>query len=227
MKKIILLIAILVVSLTSFGCNNMVAVLVSPTNYEKKIPAEYDLRKEAKRQKILVVVDRAPASGPNKKVMPLLAAMVENFLIKKAKIGKKYILPYEEADPLSNIEGDVLLADPVKIGSDAGADLVLYVLIESYNIRMIDKRRGYFTATMVTRSMLFDVASREILWTADGDGKRVAVKVELETQGRARAIERLNMTTSHCITRCLYNCSKRLFKTADELRSHDELINWQ
>ncbi len=226
MKRIILLIAVLFVSLTSFGCKNTIGVLLTPTNYEKKIPAEYDLRKEAKKRKILVVVDRAPASGPNKKVMPLLAAMVENFLIKKAKINKKYILPYEEVDPLSNIAGDVLVADPVKIGSDAGSDLVLYVLIEGYNIRMIDKR-GYFTATMVTRSMLFDVASREILWTADGNGKRVAVKVDLETQGRARAIERLNMATTHCITRCLYNCSKRLFKTADELISHDELTNWQ
>ncbi len=226
MKKIILLIAVLFVSLMSFGCKNTISVLVSKTNYEKKIPAEYDLPKEAKGRKILVVVDRAPASGPNKKVMPLLAARVENFLIKKAKIKEKYILPYEEVDPLSNIEGDALVADPVKIGSDAGADLVLYVLIERYNIRLIDKR-GYFTATMITRSMLFDVASGEILWTADGDGKRVAVKVELEIQGRARTIERLNMTTSHCITRCLYNCSKALFKTSDELRSHDELINWQ
>ncbi len=226
MKRIILLIAVLFVSLTSFGCKNIIGVLASPTSYEKRIPAEYNLHKEAKKRKILVVVDRAPASGPNKKVMPLLAAMVENFLIKKAKINKKYILPYEEVDPLRNIEGDVLVADPVKIGSDAGADLVLYILIESYNIRVIDKR-GYFTATMVTRSMLFDVASGGILWTADGDGKRVTVKVNLETQGRARTIERLNMTMSHCITRCLYNCSKRLFKTADEIRLHDELINWQ
>ena len=226
MKRIVLLIAILVVSFTSFGCKNLIGVLGSPTNYEKKIPAEYNLPKQGKDRKILVVVDRAPASGPNKRVMPLLAAMVENFLVKKAKINKKNILPYEKVDPLSNISGDVLAADPVKMGSDAGADVVLYVLIESYNIRMIDKR-GYYTATMITRSMLFDVASREILWTKDGDGKRVAVKVNIETQGQDRTVERINMTTSHCITRYLYNSPKRLFKTADELRSHDELINWE
>ena len=162
MKRILFLIAALYVSLMSVGCKNTIGVLASPTNYEKKIPAEYNLRKEAKKRKILVVVDRAPASGPNKKVMPLLAGMIEEFLVKKAKINKKYILPYEEVDPLSTVEGNMLAADPVKIGSDAGAELVLYVLIESYNIRVIDKRRGYFGAAIVTRSMLFDVASGAI-----------------------------------------------------------------
>lgn len=226
MKRIILLIAALFLLLTSLGCNNFIAILASETNYEKKIPAEYNLPKEAKKRSVLVVVDRAPASGPNKRVMPLLAAMVEKYLIKKAKINEEYILPYEEVDPLAGIGGDVFAADPVKIGSDAGADVVLYVLIEDYEIRMIDKR-GYFAGSMVTRSMLFDVASGEILWAGDGDGKLVSVKVDHETTGRDAAIERLNMTTGHCITRYLYNCSKRLFKTADEMRSHDELINWE
>lgn len=226
MKRIIFLIAALFVSLTSIGCKNLIGVIASPTNYEKKIPAEYNLPKEAKNRSILVVVDRAPASGPNKKVMPLLAGMVEKFLIKKAKIKEKYVLPYEEVDPLGSISGEVLAADPVKIGSDAGTELVLYILIEDYEMRLIDKR-GYFTGRLATRSMLFDVASGAILWTADGDGKRVVAKVNLETQGRDRAIERLNMTTSHCITRHLYDCSKRLFKTADEVRSHDELTNWE
>lgn len=202
-----------------FGGCEVIGVLASPTHHEKKIPAQYKLKKRAK-ERILVFVDKAPASGAKASVQQNLSDMIDTFLVKKVGINSKYVISYKEISKFKAENKDFAKLSPVQVGDALDVGLVLYVLIENYNLHKIADH-DYYNGFLFTRSVLFDVSTPGVLWPLDGDGEAVKAVVEFENKGREAALDRLTTTIAHCISRYLYDCPKSRFKTSAEKRDYN------
>ena len=199
----------------SGGCN-VIGWMGSPTAYEKKVPAEYDLHRTESR--ILVFVDQARSSSVGFRVRSALDVAVAGNLAGKVGVDKNNIIATVDYTP-SHVQAYAGLS-PAQIGQKAGADLVLYIRIDKYEIEQLD-RRGYFSGRLVTRSVLVDVGSAKVLWPASQEARLNRIKVELETGGREAALDRLMSGSAHCITRYFYDCPGPLFRWGDEQKEFD------
>ena len=224
MKKLVILVLFSTIILGGIGCR-AISVISSPTIHEQKIPAEYKLAPQAKKG-VLVFVDAAQGVARSREVIPDLTEVVKELLVKRVKINKKYIKSDKKLESLRARRDDPSVISPVQIGRESDAGLVLYILIEDYDLTQIDKR-GYYAGSMVTRSVIFDVDSGDVLWPVSGQGKRTIAKFALETKGKEIAKDRLGMTVAHCVTRYLYDCPKPKFKASDEFVLYKEITTWE
>ncbi len=197
------------------GCN-IIGFMGSPTAYEKKVPAEYELYRTKSR--ILVFVDQARSSSVGFHVRGALDAAVAGYLANKVRVDKNNIIAPVGYTP-SRVQAYAGLS-PAQIGQKTGADLVLYIRIDKYELEQMD-RRGYFSGRLVTRSVLVDVDSAKILWPASKEARLNRIKVELETGGREAASNRLMSGSAHCITRYFYNCPRPRFRWGDEQKEFE------
>jgi len=202
------------------GCN-VVGFLGSPTAHEKKVPAEYDLRKT--KSKILVFVDQPQGGGVGFHARTALDTAVAGYLARKARIDPENILASVDYAP-SRVQAWAGLS-PAQIGRKAGADIVLYIRIDRYELEQMHKR-GYFNGYMATRSVLVDVASAKVLWPVSQPARLVRIKVELETGGRGAVVDRIMSGMAHCITRYFYDCPGPQFRWGDEQKEF-EFDNWK
>ncbi len=204
----------------SAGCN-VGGFLASPTSHEKKVPAEYNLR--GAQKKVLVYVDEARQGSTPADVRAAIDAAVRRLLMTKVRIKEQYVAEAIDYAPARMAAYSQL--SPVQIGREAGADLVLYVRVESHDMHQLHSA-GYFSASVITRSVLLDTASGEVVWPKGEDVKLARIRFELETKGREAAIERLARATAHCVTRHFYDCPGDEFRSGDEQKEYDK-IYWQ
>lgn len=212
------------------GACNLIGIMGSKSYYEQKVPAEF-LLKDVAEGGVLILVDETGAGRAELELRPGLTEAVGAFLVKKARIENEYLVSHESLSQLRGereghrgpdksgfrIAQDFSELSPVQLGGAAGAAVVLYVLITDYELYAMGEQE-YHGGSLVTRSILFDVASGRALWPRGGAGRVVKTRVELETGGRAATLNRLIMATAHCITRSFYNCRRPEFRTADEER---------
>ncbi len=202
------------------GCN-VIGLVGNPTAYEKKVPAEYELYRTKSR--ILVFVDQSRSSSVGFRVRGELDAAVAGYLANKVRVDKNNIIAHVDYTP-SRVQAYAGFS-PAQIGQKAGADLVLYIRIDKYELEQMD-RRGYFSGRLVTRSVLVDVGSAKVLWPASQEVKLNRIQVELETGGREAISNRLMLGAAHCITRYFYDCPGPRFRWGDEQKEF-EFDNWK
>ena len=196
------------------GACNMIGVIGSKSYYEQKVLAEFML-KDVAEGGVLVFVDEAGDGKEELERRPGLSEMVGALLVKKARIKSKNLVSHDRLSQLRGQREDFSSLSPVQLGRAAGAAVVLYVLVEDYELYAMGEQM-YHGGSLVVRSILFDVASGRVLWPRRGDGRVVKAKVEIETGGRAPTLNRLVVATAHCITRNLYDCRRPVYRTADE-----------
>lgn len=224
MKKLIILLLFVNMILAGIGCR-AAGVLLSPSIYEQKIPAEYKIAPQAKKG-LLVFVDGATGVTRSRQVIPDLTEVVKELLVKRAKVNKKYIKSDKELESLRARRDDRSVLSPVHIGKEAGAGIVLYILIEDYGLQLVDNR-GFYAGSLITRSVVIDVESGNVLWPVNGQGKLTIVKFALETKGKEVAKDRLALGVAQCVTRYLYDCPKPMFKASDEFVMYKEITTWE
>jgi len=212
MRKVVIVFAVALGVLS--GACQMVGIMGSKSYHEQKIPAELVLKDYANGGVLVFVEEGGGASG-ELDLRSGLSEIVSTFLVKKARINSKYLVEQSKLLQLRSERDDFSRLSPAEIGSAAGAGVVLYVLIEDYKLYSM-AGRDYYEGSLITRSILFDTASGRVLWPRLGDGRVVRAKVELETAGRAAALNRLINATAHCITRSFYDCPRPKFRTRDE-----------
>ena len=212
MRKSVIAI-VLTVGVLSGACQ-MVGLMGSKSYHEQKIPAELVLKDYAKGG-VLVFVEEARGMSGELDLRSGLSEMVSTFLVKKARINGEYLVGQSKLLQLRSDKDDFSRLSPAEVGAAAGAGVVLYILIEDYKLYSM-AGRNYYEGSLITRSILFDTASGRVLWPRLGDGRVVRAKVELETAGRAAALNRLINATAHCITRSFYDCPRPKFRTRDE-----------
>jgi len=195
------------------GCN-LVGFMAAPTPHEKQVPAEYNLRNT--ESKVMVYVGEARIGQIPLDLRLRVDEMVRASLIRKVRIKEQYVLGPLEYATLR------FAKSAVEIGREAGADLVVYVWIESFDLHQLHSA-GYFKGGIMTRSVLLDTASGQVVWPKGADAKPAKLDFEIQTRGREAAIARLAAGVGHCVTRYFYNCPGTEFRWGDEQRDFDKV----
>jgi hypothetical protein len=196
------------------GCG-LVGLLGTPTSHEKKIPAEYDLRKQ-ENKKILVLVNQPAWLVPRANLRYHLTEAVNAQLTRKIKIPSEYLTGYGQLSEFRADRTDFSSLSGVEVGAGLGADIVLFLTIEDCVLQPLGDEQ-YYKGALSARTALFDVAGGAKLWPSSADGKNIRVGFEVESRGREVAVTRLTSAASYCIVRYFYNCPKDQFRIADEM----------
>jgi hypothetical protein len=201
------------------GCG-VVGVMGTPSQYEKKIPAEYDLTKQ-KGRKILVLVEQPGWLNAQVNLRYYLTEAIRENLIAKVKVLPEYILSYNELSEFRSNKSDFSSLSPAAVGKALGADIVLLVMIEDYQVSEVVES-GYYNGFLSAQAAIFEAGGEQV-WPEDAAGKSIKVSFETGEKGQEAAVERLVSACAYCTSRYLYNCPKYTFKISDETK----YVGWE
>lgn len=202
----------LVLSVFCGGCS-VFGFLASPSAYERKIKAEYDLR-ERQEDKVLVFVDAARGVGASLDFQMDLSEEIAFLLEKKVRISKKNLVGYEELASLRRSRADFETLVPTQVAKALGAGVVLYLQIVDYKLYGNEKDR-YYEGSLVSRCVVVDSATGAILWPKDRQVRYIRAKVELDVK-RADVNGRLVKATGHMAVRNFYDVPWPKYEASDE-----------
>jgi hypothetical protein len=194
------------------GCG-FVGLVGTPTPYEKRIPAEYDLTKQEDR-KILVLVEQPSWLDAQAGLRYYLTEAIRESLATKVKVLPEYIISYKELSEFRSNRGDYSSLSPAAVGKALGADIVLLVTVEDYELSEM-AGTGYYNGFLGAKAAIFE-AGEEKVWPGEGEGKSIEVSFDTGERGKEEAVKRLANACAYCITRYLYNCPEYKFKIFDE-----------
>jgi hypothetical protein len=203
---------VLAVIFSSSGCG-IVGVAGTQNAYEKKIPAEYDLAGQ-KDKKVLVLVEQPSWLTTEINLRFYLTEAIRDSFITNTKIASEYLISYKELSDFRSNKSDFSSLSPVEVGLALGADFVLLVMIEDFQLNQMHET-DYYSGLLSAQAILFETATGAKLWPESAMGKSIKVSFEAE-RNRELAAQRLVSAAAHCITRFLYNCPKYKFKIFDE-----------
>lgn len=190
------------------GCQ-IVGLVGTPSQYEKKIPAEYDLAGQ-KNKKILVLVEQPGQVKTKINLRYYLTEAICGDLVANVRISPKYIIPYKELSEFRAKEGDFPSLSPSMAGKALGADIILLVTIENYQLSEI-AGSGYYNGYLSARAAVYDANG-----VKEWEGKSIEVGFDTGERGQEGTAKRLVNDFAYCITRYLYNCPEYKFKISDE-----------
>lgn len=180
------------------------------------VPPVYDLQaNQDKKVLIWIEVPHSAAADPD--AADKLTYAILNHLVAKAKIKPDNVLV---ANTIPNVM-DSFLSAPEAAAQKAGAGLVLFVRIESYELMPVNIR-NFHSGRMLTRSVLLDAHTAKPLWPENAQSKQHDIVVELAQGDRDTMLSRLTDGTAHCISRNLYPIRKLNYKNSDERISIQE-----
>ena len=168
-----------------------------------------------KGRKILVLVEQPGWLSTEVNLRYYLTEAIRESLIAKVKVPPEYIISYDELSAFRSNKGDFSSLSPVAVGKALGADIVLLVMIEDYQLDEVAETTDYYNGFLGAQAVLFETATAEKLWPESTEGKSIRVGFEAE-HGREAAVDRLVNACAHCITRYFYDCPKYKFKIFDE-----------
>jgi len=194
------------------GCNIM-GFLAAPSAHERRIPAEYDLRKR-QDEKILVLIDESKGGDSSLNFLIDLNEGIVHCLEKKVRISQENLIGYEEIASLRQLRKDFDSLLPAQIGQALGAGLVLYLQIVDYSLYGKSQER-YYNGNLVSRCVLVESATGKILWPDNRKVRYIRARVELDVD-REKVNQRLIRATSHITTRNFYNVPWPKYESSDE-----------
>jgi hypothetical protein len=201
------------------GCG-FVSIFGTPTRHEKKIPAEYDLAQH-KVEKILVLVNQPGWLKAQSNLRQGLTSTLNEGLEARVGFVPERLVTYDELWKWRSARGDFSQLSPVETGAALGADLVLFVTIEAFELeRTADTR--YYKGLLGVRAALYNTATKENLWPRTNSGKRVVVGFDVERRGPEVAVSRLVGGAARCTIRYLFDCPVAEFDISDDRST----LNW-
>jgi hypothetical protein len=201
------------------GCG-IVSLLGTPTRHERKIPAEYDLTKHGD-EKILVLVEQPAWLGAEANLRYELTKGLSHRLKDRIGIDGEHLVSYDKLSRFRSSQPNFSVLSAPQIGTALKADLVLYVLIESYEMRNMDHTNLY-SGSLNVRAALYESAAGERLWPQSTGGKSIPVGFDVETGDRDAAVARLAAASAHCTVRHLYDCPEDEFGIFEDRSS----VSW-
>ncbi len=199
----------------SAGCQlvGLASVAGSPTGYETKIPAEFDLTEHPDR-KTLVLVNQPAYFQTRENLRFYITDTVLAVLRQKTELPPENLIDYDRLADFRSTRSDFAMLTPAHIGRAVEADLVLLVELDNYELYEMESA-SYHKGLLAGRVSLIDVQTQKRIWPADNK-KNVQVGFEVEPKSREAAVARLVLAFAHCSTRYLYDCPKRYFQIADD-----------
>ncbi len=199
----------------------MVGLLGTPARHERKIPAEYDLTKR-KKQKILVLVEQPGWLGAQANLRYHLTEAINKELTREIKISITKLIDYDRLSEFRSKREDFSLLSPIEIGTAFDANMVLLVVVESYQLNEVPET-SYYKGSLGVKAVLLGTVTGKKLWPESEESRSIKVGYEVENRGQEIAIKRLAAAAAHCNVRHFYNCPKERFKIADD----KSRINWE
>ena len=186
----------------------------TPTDYEKKIPAEYNLAKD-KGSKTLVLVYQPAWLDSKMDLRYYITDAMNKELTKKIKSKGSTFVSYSELSKFRMNTENFTQLSPVEVGKALDANMVLLISIESYQVEELEKS-DYYKGFLSTKSSLYSIANGNKLWPLSDENKSVKVGFESAGPGEEFAVKRLAAASAFCTSRYLYDCIKNQFKIFDE-----------
>jgi hypothetical protein len=223
-KRIVVAVAFLAILLSS-GCG-VFGLLGTPTQHEKKVPAEYDLAAQSDK-KLLVLVNQPAWLGTSADMERRLTEAIHKHIDAKLNKKKKKIslIPYEQIAGFNSQQSEHYVPSPAQTGRQLNADLVLYVVINEYQLTQIP-RSSYYKGQLAGVAQLTDVQTGKVLWPDSMDGKSITVAFDVEQGGYEAAVARLANSFAYCTVRYFYDCPLDEFKIFDD-KSHTSWQQWE
>jgi len=218
----VMLTATVVAILVQGGCG-VVALTTTPTQYEKKIPAEYNLIKE-KGIKVLVLVKEPAWLGARANLRYYMTKQLNKSLVKKVKIAPENVVSYQKLADFRARQDNFAALWPEELGRAFEADYVLLVRIGSFVLTEIDEM-GFYKGSLNAQAVLVDTSTGKKVWPSVEDSKIIMVGYEVKKSNRTQAITKLAEDAAHCTTRYFYDCRKDKFKIAGDM-SHISRKKW-
>ncbi len=219
MKKLTVMF-ILGAAMVSKGCQ-IPGILGTPTRHEKKIPAEYDLTVHTE-EKILVLVEQPAYLNAQTNLRYYITDAMNRDIVRRIKIEPEMLVDYSELSHLRSGRSDFAQLSKAEVGRAIGADLVLYVDIDNYQLRQMPQE-GYLNGFLSGRAVLLETKTGGQLWPTGGGSKSIKVGFEVENRGKDIAVKRLAMAFAYCTVRYLYDCPESEFKIFEDRSG----IQWQ
>ncbi|MBN1391687.1 MAG: hypothetical protein JW947_02665 [Sedimentisphaerales bacterium] len=194
------------------GCG-FVGLVGSESPYEKKVPAEYDLASQ-KNKKVLVLVEQPNWLSSESNLRYYLTRAVHENLAAKVKVKSKNIIPYNELAEFRTSRSDFSSLLPAEAGTALGADIVLLVMIEGFQLNDV-AGTGYYNGFLSVQAAIYETGGGKV-WPMEAAGKSIKVGFETGERGQEMAVGRLVSACAYCITRYFYNCPEYKFKISDE-----------
>ena len=222
MKVLIVLLTLLVITFQG-GCG-IISVLATPTSYEKKIAAEYELVVQEEK-KLLILVDQPGWINVGVNMRYYLTNEFQKNLVHRVELLPETLIDYSKLSEFRSNQSNFSFLTPVEVAKALEADWVLFIKIVSLDIQKISDA-DYFSGQMIVRTALFETATAAQVWPDSDGGKKIKVGFDSERRGREFAIRRLARACAYCTTRYLYNCPKEEFKRFDD-KSSIKFQRWE
>jgi hypothetical protein len=200
------------------GCGILI-----PSAHETKIPAEFKLT-DYKGRKTLVLVNQPAWLGAPLVLRQQLTERINDYLVENVKLGPNDIIDYEQLSDFRAKRVDYNMMTEAQIGRALGADLVLLVVLDGFNMAKLPDV-DYYNGELGCQAILIDVESAKKLWPQEETARLIKVGFDFEVRGQELAINRLASAAAYCITKYLYDCRKDKFKIADD-RSGAQWQQW-
>jgi hypothetical protein len=215
LKKLTLWVVFLVQLFLCQGCN-IFGFLATPGPFENVVKPSCDLKSMLKQKTLFVWVESLPGSGADAGVAEQLNQAILTQLSKKAGISEKSLLTQHTAvyDPSQT---------PAALGRQAGAELVLYIRLEDFEVIKLHGNKIY-SGQMRARAVLIDSQTEKIVCPMDAEGLVADVAMDLSTEGRENLVMTLNAAAAHCIVRHFYTCTKNEYRVNEERSTLNEMI---
>jgi len=219
MKKLTV-IFILGTALVSGGCQ-IPGLLGTPTQHEKKIPAEYNLA-EHTEEKILVLVEQPPYLNAQTNLRYYITDVMNRDIVRRIKFEPEMLVDYSELSHLRSGRSDFVQLSKAEVGKALGADMVLYVYIDSFGLKEMPQE-GYLNGFLSGRALLVETREGRQLWPTGEASKIIKVGFDIEDRGEDIAVKGLAMAFAYCTVRYLYDCPEDEFKIFEDRSG----IQWQ
>jgi hypothetical protein len=218
LKKLTLCVVFLVQLFLCQGCN-IFGFLATPGPFEKGVTPDCDLKPLLKQKTVFVWAESLPGSGADAGVARQLNQAILTQLRKKAGISEKSLLTQAALHTAVYDRSQT----PAALGRQAGADLVLYVRLEEFEVINLHGDKIY-SGQMLARAILIDSQTEKIVCPAGAEGIVADVATDLSTVGREDMVMTLSAAAAHCIVRHFYTCPKNEYRVNEERSTLNEMI---
>ena len=213
-------ILILAVVLFNGGCG-LIARLGTPSDREKKVPAEYNLA-EREDESILVLVNQPGWLETEINLRFRLTEAITEILVKETEIPAESFIDYDRLFEFRSGKSNFSLLSAPQVGEALDADMVLLVEISNYDFSKI-AGMDYYKGFLNAQSALFDTSTGAKLWPITESSRSIKIGFEVDKRGREFALARFVAGTAHAVTRHLYTCPWNKFKFADDRN----VVGWE
>lgn len=210
------------------GCNTsigLIGILGSDRRSEKSVPAELDLEGDYKGRTILVLVEQHSLLGSRENLRLLVTDAVNETLQRKLKILSELIIKYRQLSDFRSRRDDFSLLSPAQVGWETGADMVLFISLQSYQLESIEEL-SYYKGLLRAEASLWEVSTEQKLWPDSEKSRGIIVGFEAQKGPRDTAVKKLCLALAHCVTRYFYDCPVEKFRIAEDI-SVEGLKDWE